>query len=59
MRLQAVRIRNVSKKVRSVTGPMEKTMHGAENAERRGILVPTVLLNSLHEQFLMSYVLQF
>ena len=28
-------------------------MHGAENAERRGTWVLTVLLNSLHEQFLM------
>ena len=54
-----MRTRNVSKKVRSVTGPMEKMMHGAENAERQGIWVLTVLSNSLHEQFLMSYVLTY
>ena len=32
---------------------MAKVMHGAKNAERRGTWVLTVLLNSLHEQFLM------
>ena len=43
------RLRNVTEERRNVTGPMEKMMHGAENAARRDIWVLTVHLYLLHE----------